>query len=102
MKLKPRLKHRELIELKEKKIPLRKCVGCNEQFDKKTLIRIVKTKENDFFIDRTGKANGRGAYICKKIECFENAQKRNAFSRAFGMKIPNEIYEQLKKEFINE
>ena len=66
------------------------------------MIRIVKTKENDFFIDFTGKANGRGAYICKKIECFEAAKKRNAFSRTFGMKIPDEIYEQLKKEFTDE
>ncbi|MCK5763467.1 MAG: YlxR family protein [Clostridiales bacterium] len=88
--------------MKEKKIPLRKCVGCNEHFDKRTMIRIVKTKENDFSVDFTGKANGRGAYICKKIECFEAAQKKNAFSRAFGMKIPDEIYEQLKKEFTDE
>lgn len=88
--------------MKEKKIPLRKCVGCNEQFDKRSMIRIVKTKENDFSVDFTGKANGRGAYICKKIECFEAAQKKNAFSRAFGMKIPDEIYEQLKKEFTDE
>ncbi|MEA3423925.1 MAG: YlxR family protein [Bacillota bacterium] len=88
--------------MKEKKIPLRKCVGCNKQFDKRTMIRIVKTKENEFSVDFTGKANGRGAYICKKIECFEAAQKKNAFSRAFGMKIPDEIYEQLKKEFTDE
>ena len=88
--------------MKEKKIPLRKCVGCNEHFDKRTMIRIVKTKDNEFSVDFTGKANGRGAYICKKIECFETAQKKNALSRAFGMKIPDEIYEELKKEFEDE
>ena len=88
--------------MKTKKIPLRKCIGCNEQFVKNDLIRVVKTKENEFFIDFTGKANGRGAYICKNSDCFNLAQNKNAFSRAFGIKVPDEIYEKLKKEFENE
>lgn len=88
--------------MKKKKIPLRKCVGCQEQFDKRTMIRIVKDKEDAFKVDFTGKANGRGAYICRKRECFEAAQKRDALSRAFSMKVPKEIYEQLKEAFDNE
>lgn len=87
---------------KQKKIPLRKCVGCQEQFDKRTMIRIVKTKEDTFFVDFTGKANGRGAYICNKKSCFEAAQKRDALSKAFSMKVPAEIYEQLKEAFEDE
>ena len=66
------------------------------------MLRIVKTKEDQLFVDFTGKANGRGAYICKNTACFETALKKNALSRAFGMKVPDEIYEQLKKEFTDE
>ncbi len=88
--------------MKTKKIPLRKCVGCQEQFDKRTMIRIVKNKEDEFTVDFNGKANGRGAYICKKKECFEAAHKRDALSRAFSMKVPDVIYQELKKSFENE
>ncbi|BEP29332.1 RNase P modulator RnpM [Helicovermis profundi] len=84
--------------MKKKKIPLRKCVACNEQKTKKELIRVVKTKENEFFVDFTGKANGRGAYICPKIECFNIAFKKDSFSRSFHVKVSDEIYEKLKKE----
>lgn len=88
--------------MKAKKVPLRKCVGCQNQFDKRTMIRIVKSKEGDFSVDFKGRANGRGAYICKKAECFEIAHKKDALSRAFSMKVPNEIYEELKESFKNE
>lgn len=88
--------------MKAKKISFRKCIGCNKQFVKKDLIRVVKTKENEFFVDFSGKANGRGAYICKNSDCFNLAQKKNAFSRAFGMKVPDEIYDKLIKEFEDE
>ena len=88
--------------MKNRKIPLRKCVGCQEQFDKRTMIRIVKNKDDEFKVDFTGKANGRGAYICNKSECFEAARKRDALSRAFSMKVPKEIYEALQKAFENE
>lgn len=84
--------------MKTRKIPLRKCIGCNQQFNKKDMIRIVKNKENEFSIDLTGKANGRGAYICKSIECFNKAKKKDSFSRVFDMKMPEKIYEELKKE----
>lgn len=54
-----------------KKIPMRKCVGCQEMKEKKSLIRVVKTAEGDIILDDTGKKNGRGAYICKSLECFK-------------------------------
>ena len=58
-----------------KKIPMRKCVGCQEMKEKKSLIRVVKTAEGDLILDDTGKKNGRGAYICRSIECFKKAKK---------------------------
>ena len=61
-----------------KKIPMRKCVGCQEMKEKKSLIRVVKTAEGDIILDDTGKKNGRGAYICKSLECFKKAKKTKA------------------------
>ena len=59
-----------------KKIPMRKCVGCQEMKEKKSLIRVVKTAEGDIILDDTGKKNGRGAYICKSLECFKKASHK--------------------------
>jgi len=87
--------------MKKRKIPLRKCVGCGEQKSKKELIRVVKTKDGEFFVDFTGKANGRGAYICPDIECFNKALKRDSLSRSFQTKVGSEIYEKLKEELLN-
>ncbi|MTI67480.1 MAG: YlxR family protein [Firmicutes bacterium] len=84
-----------------KKIPLRKCVGCGERVPKKELIRIVKNKKDEIKIDITGKANGRGAYICNNKECFEKAKKSRRLNNALKTEIPNEIYERLLKEVIN-
>ena len=79
-----------------KKLPQRTCIGCNSQKNKNELIRIVKNKDGIISIDRTGKANGRGAYICDNIECLENAIKTKRLSRIFEMNISNEIYEKLR------
>ena len=82
-----------------RKIPLRKCIGCGEMKNKKELIRVVRTKDDEWFIDKTGKANGRGAYLCDQYECLEMAIKSKGLERSFKTKIPNEIYESIKKEF---
>ena len=79
-----------------KKIVNRTCIGCNTVKDKRELIRIVKDKEGNISIDRTGKANGRGAYLCDNIECFEKMIKSKRLERAFEMKIEDEIYEKLR------
>lgn len=79
-----------------KHVPQRTCIGCNSVKDKKDLIRIVKNKENEINIDRTGKMNGRGAYICDNIECLEKAIKTKRLERTFEMKIADEIYENLR------
>lgn len=84
-----------------KKLPERKCIGCSEVKPKKDLVRIVKNKEGEIFIDLTGKANGRGAYICPSIDCLEKAVKSNRLSKSFEQEIDNDVYEKLK-EVINQ
>jgi predicted RNA-binding protein YlxR (DUF448 family) len=88
---------------KQKKIPQRKCIACQDRDAKRDLVRIVKNKEGQIFLDKTGKANGRGAYICNCVECLNKAIKSKALSRAFKMEVPEEVYESLRKEIgINE
>ena len=77
-----------------KKIPLRKCLATNEQLPKKELIRVVRNKEGQVFVDPTGKMNGRGAYLKKSIEAIEIAKK--LLSRSLEVEIPDEIFEELK------
>ena len=83
-----------------KNIPQRTCIGCNEKKNKKDFIRIVKDNQNNISIDKTGKANGRGAYICDNIDCLEKAIKNKKIEKSFKMQIENEVYENLK-ELIN-
>ena len=82
----------------EKKIPLRKCTGCGEMKPKKELIRVLKTTETEIVLDKTGKKNGRGAYLCNSLECFNKARKTKGLERSLQIKIPDEIYEPLEKE----
>ena len=84
----------------EKKIPLRKCTGCNEMKPKKELIRVLKTPEDEIVLDKTGKKNGRGAYLCNSLECFKKAVKTKGLERSLQIKIPEGIYESLEKELI--
>ena len=88
--------------MKVEKIPLRMCTGCMEMKPKKELIRIVKTPEGEVCVDLTGKKSGRGAYICKCIECLEKSFKAKRLSRNLDTPISEEIYEKLKEEIINE
>ncbi len=81
-----------------RKIPMRKCVGCQEMKSKKEMIRVLKTSENTFELDRTGKKNGRGAYVCCSKECLEKAMKNKGLERSFKQAIPKDVYETLKKE----
>ena len=81
-----------------KKIPLRKCVACNEMKEKKEMIRIIKTPENEIVLDATGRKNGRGAYICADPECLRLARKSKGLERSLKTAIPQEVYESLEKE----
>ncbi len=81
-----------------KKIPLRQCVGCGEMKNKKEMIRILKTSDEEIVLDATGRKNGRGAYICPSMECFRKAVKNKGLERSFKTAIPKEVYEALEKE----
>lgn len=84
-----------------KKIPLRTCMGCNEKKPKKEFVRIVKNKEGEIFIDRTGKADGRGAYICDSVECLEKLIKSKRLEKVFESKISDEVYSNLRGVIID-
>lgn len=81
-----------------KKIPLRQCVGCREMKQKNELIRVIKTSEGEVLLDRTGRMNGRGAYICPNRTCFDLAVKSNAFNRSLKIMVSNEMYDKLSRE----
>lgn len=81
-----------------KKVPMRKCVGCQEMKSKKEMMRVLKTSDDTFELDATGKKNGRGAYLCFSKVCFEKAVKNKGLERSFKQAIPKEVYEKLEKE----
>ncbi|MDF2593998.1 MAG: YlxR family protein [Clostridia bacterium] len=85
--------------MKPRKIPLRKCTGCNEMKNKKEMIRIVRSNEGQFSLDFHGKKPGRGAYVCKNIECLNLAEKNKGLERSFKTVVDKEIYSELRKEF---
>lgn len=84
--------------MQTRKVPLRKCTGCSEMKPKKELVRVVKNKEDEVFLDLTGKKAGRGAYVCKSLECLKKARKIRGLERVLSCKIPDEVYDQMEKE----
>lgn len=87
--------------MKIKKVPMRMCTGCGEMFDKRSLVRVVKSPEGEISLDLTGKKSGRGAYVCKNSECLKKARKKKAFERAFSVQIDEEIYNAMEEEMKN-
>lgn len=85
--------------IKTKKIPQRKCVGCNEMKDKKLLLRIVRSPEGEISLDLTGKKNGRGAYVCPDKACITKAVKEKRLERALEKSISDEVYNKLLEDF---
>ena len=81
-----------------KKVPMRKCVGCQEMKSKKEMIRVIRTSEGEFLLDATGRKNGRGAYLCPNSDCLAKAVKNKGLERSFKQAIPKEVYEALEKE----
>lgn len=88
--------------MKVKKIPQRMCIGCQEMKPKKELIRVVKNSEGNIKVDLTGKAPGRGAYICKDEECLKKAIKAKRLEKNFETKIDESIFQRLREELIGE
>ena len=82
-----------------KKFPQRQCIGCGEMKNKKEMIMVLKTAEDEIVLDATGRKNGRGAYICKSRECLEKARKNHGLERSLKAAIPDEVYDSLEKEF---
>ena len=74
-----------------KKVPVRRCVGCQEMKNKKEMIRVIRTKEGEFLLDATGKKNGRGAYICPTEECLKKAVRNKGLERSFKKSILEEV-----------
>lgn len=83
-----------------KKIPVRQCIGCREMKPKNELARIIRTPENEICLDKTGKKNGRGAYLCMSKECLNKAVKTKGIERSLKMDIPVEIFDAISKELI--
>ncbi len=84
--------------MQQKKIPLRKCTGCGEMKPKKELVRVVKTPEDEILMDLTGRKNGRGAYICRDVECLKKARKSKRIEKSFQCSIPDEVYDKMEQE----
>lgn len=81
-----------------RKIPMRQCIGCREMKSKKEMLRVIKTPEEEVVLDATGRKNGRGAYLCFSEDCLEKAIRSRGLERSLKMKIPDDVYEQLKEE----
>lgn len=79
-------------------IPKRRCLGCMQMKPKSTLIRMVKSKDGEIVIDKNQKAEGRGAYLCKDINCLKACQRKSRLNMAFKTKVDDKIYESLEKE----
>ena len=81
--------------LKPKKIPMRQCKGCREMFPKKELLRVVRSPQGEISLAAVGKKPGRGAYICKNVECLKKARKAKSLERELECAISDEVYDQL-------
>lgn len=84
--------------MQTRKTPLRKCTGCGEMKPKKELVRVVKSPEGDVSLDLTGRKPGRGAYVCRSIDCLQAARKARRLEKAFSCQIPAEVYERMEEE----
>ena len=83
-----------------KKKPQRQCIGCGEMKDKSELIRVIRTPEDLIELDLTGKKNGRGAYLCKDLDCLKQARKKKSLDRSLKMAVPAEVYDKLSEEMM--
>lgn len=82
----------------QRKVPLRMCTGCGEMKPKKELVRVVRSPEGEISLDLTGRKPGRGAYVCRSVECLRRARKARRFEKAFSCQIPEEVYDRMEKE----
>lgn len=83
--------------MQQKKVPMRKCVGCNESKQKKELVRIVRSPEGEISLDMTGKKSGRGAYICPNADCLNKARKSKRIDRILETQVPERVYDEAER-----
>ncbi len=84
--------------MQQRKIPLRRCTGCNESKPKKELVRVVRSPEGEISLDLVGKKPGRGAYLCPNAQCLQKARKARRLERALETQIPPEVYDSIERE----
>ena len=87
-----------MVDVQNRKIPVRMCTGCGEQKPKKELVRVVKSPEGEISLDLTAKKSGRGAYVCRNVDCLKKARKARRLERAFSCQIPEEVYDRMEEE----
>ncbi len=85
--------------MKARKKPVRTCLGCGQEADKRDLVRVVRSPEGDVTVDATGKANGRGAYLHPRSECFEAAARRRRFDAALRVNLKEDDIERIRRDF---
>ena len=83
---------------KIRKIPQRQCLGCNEHKPKIELMRVVRGADGTISLDLTGKKSGRGAYICRDVECLRRARKSRRIDKNLDCDIPDEVYDKMESE----
>ena len=81
-----------------RKVPMRMCTGCGQMKPKRELVRVVKSQDGEIALDLTGKTAGRGAYVCRDIECLQKARKARRLEKAFSCRIPDEVYDRMEEE----
>lgn len=84
--------------MQPKKVPMRMCTGCGEMKSKREMVRVVKSPEGEISLDLTGKKAGRGAYVCRSIDCLQKARKARRLEKAFSCRIPDEVYDKMEEE----
>ena len=84
--------------MQPRKIPMRMCTGCGEMKPKREMVRVVKSPEGEISLDLTGKKAGRGAYVCRCLDCLQQARKARRLEKAFSCRIPDEVYDKMEEE----
>ncbi len=87
---------------KTKCVPMRTCIACRQNKPKKEMLRVVKNAEGEIFVDKTGKANGRGAYICNQEECLKKLENKKLLNKAFSANVPDAVYKGVEEEVLGE
>ena len=88
------------VQPKVKKIPMRQCLGCNEHKPKAELLRVVRSPEGEISLDFTGKKSGRGAYLCRDVNCLRRVRKSGRVENTLSVSIPAELYDEMEKELL--